>query len=407
MASTKKKNVARRGNNEGCIYYRDNENRWAASVTLGYDDNGKRVRKMIYGKTRSEVAVKMTTLLGSKLKGGHPSVKNDSLQVLMQQWIITFKRAEVSPRTFERVLANAKTHIYPEIGNMRLDDITSYTIQMVLNKMLLNGYALASVRKIKFILNQFFTYAQKSKFIEANPVSECIVKSTKEHKEKKEDDYKAIPIDIRKQFFEVISSHPFFEPLCMVQLFGGMRIGEVLAIKWKNFDFVNDIIIIDNAITQIPEFDADFNVIGRKTVISDTKTSASEREVPMPAMLKKSLLRWKENRAKRQAWTGISFIAPDDLVFATDDGELRTYYGTRAMFKRLMKSAGLDKYNIHFHSIRHTYSSMLFEAQENPKVIQQLLGHKDVTTTIKTYNSVDRSYFKQATDKLEDKFKNE
>ena len=48
---------------------------------------------------------------------------------------------------------------------------------------------------------------------------------------------------------------------------------------------------------------------------------------------------------------------------------------------------------------------MLFEAQENPKVIQQLLGHKDVTTTIKTYNSVDRSYFKQATDKLEDKFK--
>ena len=102
--------------------------------------------------------------------------------------------------------------------------------------------------------------------------------------------------------------------------------------------------------------------------------------------------------------TGISFTAPDDLVFSIDDGELRTYYGTRSMFKRLMQKTGLDKYNIHFHSIRHTYSSMLFEAQENPKVIQQLLGHKDVTTTIKTYNSVDRSYFKQATDKLEDKF---
>ena len=179
----------------------------------------------------------------------------------------------------------------------------------------------------------------------------------------------------------------------------------MLAIKWKDFDFVNDVIVIDNAITQIPEFDADFNVIGRKTVISDTKTCASVREVPMPAMLKKSLLRWKENREKRQALTGISFTAPDDLVFSNDDGELRTYYGTRSMFKRLMKKTGLDKYNIHFHSIRHTYSSMLFEAQENPKVIQQLLGHKDVTTTIKTYNSVDRSYFKQATDKLEDKFK--
>ena len=55
--------------------------------------------------------------------------------------------------------------------------------------------------------------------------------------------------------------------------------------------------------------------------------------------------------------------------------------------------------------LRHTYSTMLWESSENPKVIQMLLGHKDVTTTIKTYNSVDRSYFKQATDKLEAKFR--
>ena len=47
---------------------------------------------------------------------------------------------------------------------------------------------------------------------------------------------------------------------------------------------------------------------------------------------------------------------------------------------------------------------MLFESRENPKVIQMLLGHKDVTTTIRTYNSVDRSYFKQAVDKLDSKF---
>lgn len=170
MANAKKKNVARRGNNEGCIYYRDNENRWAASVTLGYDDDGKRIRKMIYGKTRSEVAIKMTTLLGTKLKGGHPSVKNDTLEVLMHQWIITFKRAEVSPRTFERVLANAKTHIYPEIGNMKLDDIIDTMIQSLLNRMLFAGYALATFRKIKFTLNQFFAYAKRASLLTATPL---------------------------------------------------------------------------------------------------------------------------------------------------------------------------------------------------------------------------------------------
>ena len=50
---------------------------------------------------------------------------------------------------------------------------------------------------------------------------------------------------------------------------------------------------------------------------------------------------------------------------------------------------------------------MLFEMNENPKVIQQLLGHRDVKTTITVYNSVDSEYVRQATDKLNDKIKNE
>ena len=64
----------------------------------------------------------------------------------------------------------------------------------------------------------------------------------------------------------------------------------------------------------------------------------------------------------------------------------------------------LDKYGIHFHGLRHTYSNMLFENNENPKVIQALLGHKFVKTTITTYNSIDKSYFKRATDLFNKEF---
>lgn len=113
---------------------------------------------------------------------------------------------------------------------------------------------------------------------------------------------------------------------------------------------------------------------------------------------------WKKSRWVQQRTTGKSFIGPNDLVFANNEGELRTYTGTKTIFQRLMRQNGLEPYKLHFHSLRHTYSSMLFESRENPKVIQMLLGHKDVTTTIRTYNSVDRSYFKQAVDKLDSKF---
>lgn len=94
---------------------------------------------------------------------------------------------------------------------------------------------------------------------------------------------------------------------------------------------------------------------------------------------------------------------PTSFVFANDDGSYRTYSGTRVIFDRFKHRNGLDKYNIHFHGLRHTFSNMLFEMNENPKVIQQLLGHRDVKTTITVYNSVNSDYVREATDRLNTK----
>ena len=235
-SKTKKKKVVRRGKNEGSVYQR-NDGRWCAVVSLGYDSDGKRVRKIFYGWTRSEVAMKMTAALGEKLNGGHASVINDDLRTLIHDWLVTFKQANVSPRTFETAEMLAKLHVYPHIGELKLAQVTPNIIQGVLNKMLVAGYSLAYVRKVKFLLNQFFAYAKANRFTNDNPVSECIVKSTPEHKERKQETYKAIPIEIREYFLEVISKNDFMKALCMIQMFAGLRIGEALALKWKNVDF--------------------------------------------------------------------------------------------------------------------------------------------------------------------------
>ena len=299
-SKTKKKKVVRRGKNEGSVYQR-NDGRWCAVVSLGYDSDGKRVRKIFYGWTRSEVAMKMTAALGEKLNGGHASVINDDLRTLIHDWLVTFKQANVSPRTFETAEMLAKLHVYPHIGELKLAQVTPNIIQGVLNKMLVAGYSLAYVRKVKFLLNQFFAYAKANRFISDNPVSECIVKSTPEHKERKQETYKAIPIEIREYFLEVISKNDFMKALCMVQMFAGLRIGEALALKWKNVDFDNR--------------NSEGKIVDHRTVISDTKTAASVREVPMPNILKATLLEWKKSRWVQQRTTGKSFIGPNDLVF--------------------------------------------------------------------------------------------
>ena len=323
-SKTKKKKVVRRGKNEGSVYQR-NDGRWCAVVSLGYDSDGKRVRKIFYGWTRSEVAMKMTAALGEKLNGGHASVINDDLRTLIHDWLVTFKQANVSPRTFETAEMLAKLHVYPHIGELKLAQVTPNIIQGVLNKMLVAGYSLAYVRKVKFLLNQFFAYAKANRFINDNPVSECIVKSTPEHKERKQETYKAIPIEIREYFLEVISKNDFMKALCMIQMFAGLRIGEALALKWKNVDFDNGIISIDSAVTELPVRNSEGKIVDHRTVISDTKTAASVREVPMPNILKTTLLEWKKSRWVQQRTTGKSFIGPNDLVFANNDGELRTY----------------------------------------------------------------------------------
>ncbi|MBQ9715734.1 MAG: site-specific integrase [Clostridia bacterium] len=395
-----KKTNTRRGNNEGSIFQRK-DGRWVATVTLGYDDNGKRVRKTLYGKTRTDVAVKMSTLVGTTLQRGHTSIQNDNLQTIMQEWLITFKQADVTPRTFDGMLMRARNHIYPVFGEMKINEITSHQIQIFFNKMSLNGYAVATVRKVKFLLNQFFNYCKRCKYIYDNPVSDCIVKATAKQKEMAQNKYKAIPMDVREKFIATIGSHPFLGPLALTQMFGSLRIGEALALKWKNIDFENKTIEILAAITEMPEFDKNYNVVKRTTVIGETKTAASIRKNPMPEILANSLAELFERRKQEELETGVILTSPNSLVFGTKDGEVRSYSGTKCIYYRALKRAGLEKYNLHFHKLRHTYSNMLFESRENPQVIKMLMGHKDVDTTLRTYNSIDDWYYMQAAEKLE------
>ena len=91
------------------------------------------------------------------------------------------------------------------------------------------------------------------------------------------------------------------------------------------------------------------------------------------------------------------------FVFANDDGSYRTYSRARKIFDRFKRRNGLDKFNIHFHGLRHTFSNMLWGMNEKPKVIQQLLGHRDVKTTITVYNSVNSDYVRKATGRFNTK----
>ena len=188
-------------------------------------------------------------------------------------------------------------------------------------------------------------------------------------------------------------------------MFAGLRTGEVLALQWQDINFENKTINVERGLTIEPKFNSEGKVMKRITIISETKTTCSKRVVPMPDILINALNDYKQRQSQISNKGKVDLLDKHCFVFANDDGTFRTYSGTQKILNRFLKKYKLTEYNIHFHTLRHAFSNMLFEADQNPKVIQALLGHKSVKTTITTYNSVDKSYFQKATDVINKNFK--
>ena len=411
MAKKKILSKTRRANNEGSIFLRKDA-RWAGYISIGFTKSGKPIRKFAYGKTQTEVAKKLSEISGRVKSNSYELVETHNLKELMFDWLMTFKKSSVTPRTFEGIIRNFKLHIAPVIGNMKVYEVDTYAIQRVVNKMIETEHANVTIKKNKHLLSQFFEYAIDNKWVQVNPTLKIKISSKDKKIYDGEENYKAILPEVRERFLTALNNDEanFIKPLCITMIFAGLRIGEAIALTWNCIDFEHKKIKVLRAITQVPRFDAEGNVISRKTVLSDTKTACSVRTIPITDIVVDSLLDWKEKQKKREAENPdvtAELTAPESFIFANDNGSVRTYSGCRMIFDRFKRRNGLNKYHIHFHGLRHTFSNMLFEMNENPKVIQQLLGHRDVKTTISVYNSVDNEYVRQTTEKFNDKIRQE
>ena len=400
-----KKATSKRANNEGSVY-KNKRGLWVAQATIGYDENGKQIRKAVSGKTRAEAIANLAPYLPKNGARKQLIQQNMSLQNHMQFWLMKYKRRTIAPRTFERYIVNAKRYIYPYMGNYLPQNISPNLLQDFLGGMLDNGYALDTVKHIKYQLGQYFEYCIDEEIIDKNPVNKVRLQS-RERKTKdaaEEQEYKAIPEELRDRFLQAIGTSVLFKPLCLTSMFAGLRIGEVLALKWKDFDEKNKTLSVVRTQTVEPTFDENGNITKREYVVGKTKTAGSVRVLPIPDLLVEALKEWKKLRVMQELMTKAPVSKADDFIFANNNGEMRSYHGTRTMFMRLLKKHGLEDAGIHFYKLRHTFSNTLFEAQENPKVIQTLMGHKKVETTMIYNTATTNKYLQKAGDVFDERY---
>ena len=339
MAKNKVQSRTRRGNNEGSIFQRGFDGRWVGCITIGYDENGKQKKKTVYGNSRTEVAKKLLDISGRINTNSYELIESQTLGELMTDWLLVFKKSAVSPRSFEGIIRNFRLHIEPIIGNMKVYEVDTYAVQKVLNVMLDNDYSNNTVKKNKHLLSQFFEYAIDNKWVATNPTLKVKVKIHDRKTYDNSEKYKALPPEVRTKFLEALirDESNFLKPMCIVLMFAGLRIGEACALKWKNVDFENKTLKIERSITTIPKFDGEGRVINRVTVVGDTKTTCSVREIPIADIVVETLKAWKEKQVLRQKTNKevtADLTAPTSFIFANDDGSVRTYSGCRMIFDR-------------------------------------------------------------------------
>lgn len=376
--------MAKRGNGEGTIYYSEKLNKWVGQFTAGRKADGKLNRKSVYGSTRKEVKEKMTDALAKVQKNIIVDKNNITVYELGLEILDTKLSTNIIKETSYNSLSHSLNKIKNSLlGNMKIQKVTYREIQLFYNNItsLSNSY----IEKINILLNLIFAESLKREYIYKNPMINVIV--PKSEKETKEVD--AFSIDEQKQFVNAIKNDKY-KNIYTIAMFSGMRIGEILALTPDDIDFENNEIHITRSLTR----DKNSNVILGKSA----KTYNSKRNIPITSLFKDEL----EDAIKNMQPN------PYNLIFTTRNQTLFSAANINCFFKRLCtknniklekNSKGKLESKVNMHMLRHTYATRCIESGMPAHVLQKLLGHKNVSTTINTYTTIFDKYRNDEVDK--------
>lgn len=185
--------------------------------------------------------------------------------------------------------------------------------------------------------------------------------------------------------------------VCYILALGtGLRLGEILALRWTDINLKENYININKALKSTYIIDNKGN--REFTVIEQPpKTKNSIRTVPLNNNLIDLLL---EHRKKQmiERDSNIDIYFDNNLVFSTPQGNYLSESNVRKSFKRVLKKCNLNDFR--FHDLRHTFATRLFENGIPPKTVQSLLGHSNISTTLNIYTHVMKDTKDKAIDKL-------
>lgn len=378
----------KRSNGEGTIYKRK-DGRWCAAF---YDESPNPRRHFVYGTTQTEVKKKLRKKKENLISEDTEKKDSYTLEGWILYYLENYKKNDIKQTTFDTYMSQYNKHIRgTNIGKKDLEQITSDEIQRFYNDQYSNGYNAKTVKHIYILVNAALKKAVQLKLIKENVNSVVVLPKTQSFEGKM-----LSVLEVNKVINQTRNEELY--PIIVLTIYTGLRKGEIMALKWEHVNFEEKELYVEGSLCRVvKEKDEKGSALYEYRIMSP-KTAKSRRVIPLTDIAIGALLLQKERQEKMKLQNHLIY-KDQGFVFARYDGRYLEQRGFMDQYHEFLKRYKIS--DIRFHDLRHTFASLLLEAGESPKVIQELLGHSTITTTLDIYAHVTRQTKVKATSKLD------
>jgi integrase len=356
----------RRGNGEGTITQRK-DGRWEARYTAQTAIGPK--RKILYGKTRSEVAKKLTKAMADRDGGLVFDTNNQTLGEYLARWLNDSVRGSVKPITFESYERLVRGHIVPALGRVKLKNLSPPHLQAFYRDRLDTGLSPATVRYLHSLLHRSLKQALRWNLVHTN-----VAKAVDPPKIPRKTMQALSPEQAR--IFLDAAREDRLEAMYVLAVHCGLRQGELLGLRWEDVDLEAGTLRVNRTLSRTTDGPS----------LTTPKTAKSRRTVRLTNGAIEALKRHSNQQAEEIVRMD-TLYHDQSLVFASEIGTpLNRHNVNYRSFKPLLECAALP--NIRFHDLRHTCATLLLSRGVHPKFVQELLGHATIAITLDTYSHV-------------------
>lgn len=350
-----------------------------AYVELGKDENGKRVRPKARGRSEDEAVARLEKKIRDMgyVQQAEETPKLDmiinqftSIPDFVREYRVNGIVEDVEKKNIKSRSAENYVYMLNHFERyFRLVTVGDITVN-ALNQFFREEeeqFAQSTIHKVEWIVHRVFNRAVEKKWISYNPFADTGYKPPKSKKITER--IEGLTSEELVEFLGIIKEYPIIYNPIMLMLNTGMRTQEVIGLKWGDIDFQNDRLFIRRAVTMEIEFDENGKIKSRKSIIGDTKTEGSNREIGLTSEAKELLLKWREEAPK----ISMTKLGDDDFIFGYEKKPSFTYCAFRDRVNDyLIRQAGsIDK--MRMHRFRHTVGTLLAaEGREIVQIMRQL-----------------------------------